>query len=446
MGDMEELLRQARFVRDEPQLLDKAVKCFAPGFTGFSELRRGDRVLINTDSLTDRRVTEAIAQALREVGAYVDIVVTDWTEDREIEEIDEVRASIRREPWVGNEARYVPRRYNDVPWITKVVRDGAYNLLVQGKAYPNDEPFRWEGIPWPQAEQFLSQANTFPRELHELINRKSWAPIWTRGKGSRVHITDPEGTDLSYTLLPESWGASGGMWFNEEPYYGHLMYHPGPPISSNQDATGVVSGTIAHIAKPFPLLRAFVRNGLVTRLEGGGLYGEAWRELLDDTREIQYPQFPARGLFWLWEIAVGTNPRVSRPSAVKMLSTGGSEWERWRSGIVHLGFGTAGPSEAENWAGEQGYPYGHLHIHLQFPTVRIHHQGGGVDVPIKRGRLAALDDPEVRECASQYGDPDELLTEVWVPPVPGISVEGDYESYAADPSRFFGGADDKNSL
>jgi len=30
---------------------------------------------------------------------------------------------------------------------------------------------------------------------------------------------------------------------------------------------------------------------------------------------------------------------------------------------------------------------------------------------VERGRLKALDDPEIRELASQYGEPDQVLAE-----------------------------------
>ena len=56
------------------------------------------------------------------------------------------------------------------------------------------------------------------------------------------------------------------------------------------------------------------------------------------TRSI--PVFRARGLFYLWEVAIGTNPKIMRPSGIERHSSGGFEWERRRSGVIHMGFGT----------------------------------------------------------------------------------------------------------
>jgi hypothetical protein len=59
------------------------------------------------------------------------------------------------------------------------------------------------------------------------------------------------------------------------------------------------------------------------------------------------------------------------------------------------------------------------------------------DIPvIEAGRLSAYDDPDVRDLAATFGDPDELLRDDWVPEIPGITVPGDYAEYAADPTRF----------
>jgi hypothetical protein len=48
--------------------------------------------------------------------------------------------------------------------------------------------------------------------------------------------------------------------------------------------------------------------------------------------------------------------------------------------------------------------------------------------------MTSLDNPEVRALASRYGDPDYLLTEDWIPDVPGINAPGDYlKDYAPNP-------------
>lgn len=424
--DISSLMSCAHFLCQEEGLRRTAV-----GFIGYSGAGKGDKVLIAVDSHYDPRIAEAISAALRERGAKVDLIVVDVGPDRPFDEYDEIRVVIRRGP-----SRLNPRRWEGARWIEELAEKNGYKLLIHGRGggIP-PTPYHYEPIPWQVIEQFASAATTYPREVQRLINQKAWEPIWKKGKGGKIRVTDPEGTDLSYTLWDDYFT---GNWFafNETPFWGHLMAHPWTPVLKKEDATGVIAGTTSHYSKPFPLVRVTVERGKVGRVEGGGLYGEAWRELMEETKEVQYPSFPAKGLFWLWEMAIGTNPKITRPSNIHMLSSGGAEWERRRSGVIHVGCGTAWRATEEEWAAERGIAYGHLHVHLLFPRLDLVTRRGEEIRIIEKGRLAALDDPEVRRAAEKYGDPDELLKEDWIPEIPGITLPGAYEEYAREPARW----------
>jgi len=409
----------------------EGIRRTAVGFIGYSAVSAGDRVLIAVDSHYDRRIPEAIAQVLRDDrGARVDIIVVDIGPDGPFDDRDEIRVIMRRSDY-----RADPRRYEGVPWVEDLAVQGGYKMLIHGRGggHAADPRIRrYEFIPWQLEEQFASRATTYPRELHVLINRKSWDPIWRLGRGGQVHLTDPEGTDITYTLWPEYFSRSGTP-FKETPNWGHLMAHPLPPLVERGDATGVFAGTINHFGRPFPRIVLMMNRGRLEGIEGGGGYGDGWRELLQESRSTRYPCFPREGLFWLWEVAIGTNPKVRRPRSIHLLSSGGSEWERRRSGMIHVGLGTSWRSPYEQWAAQRGLLYGHLHIHLLFPTLDVISKGGQAIRIIDRGRLTAMDDPEVRTAAERAGDPDDLLTEDWIPQVPGISVPGSYAAYARDP-------------
>ncbi|MFQ5852760.1 MAG: hypothetical protein ACE5JU_19550 [Candidatus Binatia bacterium] len=424
--DISPLMPYAQFLCAEEGLRRTAV-----GFIGYSGVDSGDRALIAFDSHYDPRIADSIAAALREKGVRADILMVDVGPDRPFDELDEVRVIIRRGP-----SRMNPRRWEGTRWVEELAEKNGYKLLIHGRGggIP-PTPYHYEPIPWQVLEQFASPATTYPREVQRLINLKSWEPIWERGVGGKIHLTDPEGTELSYTLWDDFFT---GKWFafDETPFWGHLMGHPWTPVLEKEDAAGVVCGTTAHYSKPFPKIRVAINRGRVETVEGGGKYGDAWRELLDETRDVQYPSFPAKGLFWLWEVAIGTNPKIVRPANIHMLASGGAEWERRRSGVIHIGCGTAWRAPEEDWAAEKGVAYGHLHIHLLLPTLEvITRQGERIRI-IERGRLAALDDPEVRRVAQKYGDPDELLKEDWIPEIPGINAPGSYEEYAREPARW----------
>jgi hypothetical protein len=105
-----------------------------------------------------------------------------------------------------------------------------------------------------------------------------------------------------------------------------------------------------------------------------------------------------------------------------------------------MGFGTLWRSAEEKWAGERGLLYGHLHIHLLFPTLTVTTKSGTDYTLIDNGRLTALDDPDVRALAAKYGDPDDLLKEDWIPKIPGITCAGSYNEYAQNPGKWIYGA------
>ena len=402
------------------------------GFVGYGNTIAGNKVLIAVDREYDRAVPHAVAQALRERGARVDILFIDMGEpDREFDFLDEVRVIMRREAWEKN-----PRRWEGLPFVEEFAARRGYDLLIHGKGGPVPKSaHRYEQIPWLRSEHFLQRSTTYPLDLHLLINKKTWDPIWERGRGGRARLIDPEGTDISWTYWDEYYDGTR-YGFSATPRNGHLFSHPVPPLIAKENAAGVVAGTTSHFSRAFPRVKVELEAGQIAKVAGGAAYGDAWRDLLEESKRTQYPCFPRPGLFYLWEAAIGTNPKILRPSGIERHSSGGFEWERRRSGVIHMGFGTLWRAPEEKWAGERGLLYGHLHIHLLLPTLTVTARDGREHVVIREGRLTALDDPGVRKLAATYGDPDELLKEDWIPQIPGITCAGSYDEYATDPGKW----------
>jgi hypothetical protein len=411
-------------------------KSFVP--SGYA-VKPGERVLLAINSFYDSTVVDAIARAIIKAGATVDVISIDMGPERQLEDIDELKGFMHNWPGIEeeNEIRKWPER---VKWVERIAGEEKYDLLIHGVGQPPVQTtFRSDTIPWTCGEIFPSAR--FPREIWDAIEASSWNLIWNKGRGGKARVTDREGTDISFTLFEEYYDldrykdAKCFPFFNEKPVFGHLFARPTPPLYAGKvDATGVVAGTTNHFSCPYPTIKIYVEGGKVVSVEGGGKYGDAWRAGLELTKDIHYPLYPDKGLFWWWELGIGTNPKMSRPSNAFLLSGCGTTIERLRSGVTHFGFGTLPMSPSEQWAREKGLPYGHLHVHLLNCTYEITCKDGTKIKVIDKGHLTSLDDPEVIKVAAKYGDPKTLLKEDWVAPIPGITEPGDYlKDYAPNP-------------
>ena len=403
------------------------------------DIHPGDRVLLAVNSFYDGALVDAVHNAIIKAGATVDIFVKDMGEERELQEIDEFKGFIYnwKDIQPSNEIRNWSARE---PMVDTMALEGGYDQLIHGVGQaPKPTSYKSDTIPWTAGEIFDSAM--FPREVWDLVEAKGWDMIYNKGRGGSVRITDPEGTDITFPLHEEFFdmsryeGSGFKPFFNPKPFFCHYWACPTPPYTlENWDVNGVCAGHLNHFSCPYPTIKVYIEHGKVAKVEGGGDYGQEWREILEATKDIQYPGYPDKGLFWFWEVGIGTNPKMGRPSNAFMLSGCGTTFERLRSGYIHFGIGSMPLSDAEAWAKENGLPYGHLHVHILQSTYEITTKDGEKLYLIKDGHMTALDDPEVREVAAKYGDPDEILKETWIPEIAGVNAPGDYEKdFAPDP-------------
>jgi hypothetical protein len=203
----------------------------------------------------------------------------------------------------------------------------------------------------------------------------------------------------------------------------------------------------------FPHLKAHIEGGQVVKIEGGGKYGNIWREKLEQYRNVKAPpiacgksqamlsedekgtiyELPGPGFFWFYECALGTIPGAFRlPKEGRFECYANMLHERRRSGYFHHGFGL--PAHGQRELIKAGLPWVHVHIHSLFASLKGNTKDRQKVTIVDKGHLTALDDPEVRQMAVRHGNPDELLGEIWVPAIPGINVAGDYmRDYGQDP-------------
>ncbi|HWP84643.1 MAG TPA: hypothetical protein VNN17_05600 [Terriglobia bacterium] len=325
--------------------------------------------------------------------------------------------------------------------IFELAENKGYSVLIYGSGGPhNPIKIPWNYIFWDTLDKFVTSVS-FPMEVQNAIDQAAWA---LATQGVKFHATDPEGTDITWTVRPQAWEEAKKTYGFNIVHEGHLSPMPlGMGIDSfmANDATGVIAGTLNH-AGPFPHLRVNINKGSMSASEGGGRYGQLINMALDKWKNTQLPGHPGPGINKLWEVAIGTNPKGIR---TKNFAEVGGSWERSRSGVIHWGMGSRTgfvmeklmPTEWSEFHAKNDVPSGHLHIHTYFTTLDVTTASGQVLRLLDKGRLTVLDDPKVRQVAAKYGDPDVLLQEVWIPAMPGINVPGNYmEDYGRDPVSY----------
>ncbi|MBI3939375.1 MAG: hypothetical protein HY315_00945 [Acidobacteria bacterium] len=278
-------------------------------------------------------------------------------------------------------------------------------------------------------ESLRDRTPTFPNDLWRLLEDKVMALLpWVE----EVRITDPQGTDMRFKLTADQ----AAMWAKAAYLPNHIYMYPlqgtrdlylreGIRGHIVPDTNGVLAGTANHSGY-HPLIKLYIKHGLLDRIEGGGRYGEIWRKVLEneELKTIQYPYLPHPGMFYLFECSVATNPK----GAI-------------RSGQFHWGFGMESTTpEVNQYAKKRNLPNDHgFHVQTYFTTYEVKIRGADNWLKmVDNGHLVALEDAEVKALATRYGDVGKLLREDRVPAIPGVNVPGDqWKSFAADPVPYF---------
>ncbi|MBI4445531.1 MAG: hypothetical protein HY645_06425 [Acidobacteria bacterium] len=414
---------------------------------GFN-IKGGEKVLFIAQSSWDPLVVEAFVRGLREKNCLVDVIIQQSKAARL--DIHSMSEADRLQDWLRDSPE--PPYYAMAQWLVDASKQ--YDWAIGATGVPNAVRFQW-----PMRELVASAATMLADEILDVVDRKVWEVI---RQAEEIHIVDPEGTDLKRTWFPDYWQVIEGVHPTVktvgENFGGyaasrkmHATYGPGQSekpmirihitgipqgiVLEQSNGEGVAAATSAHQG-PSPRIKLTLQKNEIVKVEGGGRYGKVWGEYLNKYKSVQYPLYPRPGVGWWVEVAIGTHPKAYRAYNVMESATArGEGWleERRRSGVIHLGFGNA-LWENNVWGDQNKLPSSHYHLHLYFATVTARLRNGKEAMIMDKGHLTALDDPEVRQVAAKYGDPDQLLREDWIPAIPGINVPGDYwKDYAQDP-------------
>ena len=347
-------------------------------------IKGGERVLLDTNSATHPLVREAFAQALKELGCEVDVMVRGRPRNRDDQAMGRIMAPRIRER--------LKLDLNTKPeGMTLRPRRGGLALDREEALYYDviiGSGSRMPGLfgidDWATPEALASVGTVYPGEVMDLLDQKVWAVL---RNAERVNITGLQGSDGSFTWFPEWWEIIEGThptirnpgyqstFGTERPgrsefayFAGHVAGVPaGYAAIEQSDFEGVIAGTVGQWNQ-VPKVTVHHKRGEATRIEGGGDYGDMWRESVELTKKIQYPGYPRPGTGWIVEFALGTNPKMIGPMDVEELrnipgrdSRKKIDWVmgRDRSGVFHAGYGTLA---ADWWAKMNEMPVNHHHF------------------------------------------------------------------------------------
>lgn len=355
-------------------------------------------------------------------------------------------------------ANYYPAFFDKHPEIHNVLIDpagaGVFFSKNAGKKHAGKFRGNW---PYVTTTDLMVNPGEFPADVWAMVEEKIAKPARFVSEGT---IDDPQGTHVRWRMSREQ-AARWAQYVNI--VNNHLFVYP--KTAETTELSGVIAGTANHSGF-FPHMAVHLsERGRVVKVEGGGRYGELFRDLINQPKlaNTQVPTAPEKGYWYFTADGLGTNPKYVRN--MQMLEDGSSDYanlpERQRAGVMHLSFSSwaasiDAPQEEVEKAlktGERIGPYAidprdldymhkndlpvrhNVHFHNYFVSVRwkMADTGNWITVTDK-GHLAAFDDPEVRALASKYGDPKEVFSYNWVPAIPGINVAGDYmRDYGSKP-------------
>ena len=345
---------------------------------GIANIQKDENVLllVDTSGFAHPLVIESLAAACQEVGAEVVSAMC-----REFEPRFEEPAKIIQQALLASDVVLFVSSHEAIIHS----RWGRIAILEYGS--------RLVPVLANTPEIMASEWARFPPDIYYAIAKWVYKRIV---KSKTMRVTSAGGTDISCGLSPGHMmgfpQGIDGVPAPPTPKLGQFtMFPPGVfGIMPRHPSNGLIVydallGFKGLCKQP---VKVTIEDGWVANIEGGE-EAKWFEELINEKKKEGISTADS-----FQEVMWGLNPKASIERGLEITHLREGELTR-RAGTLHFGIGVG--SRGFHWDGILIKPF----------TVYADNE-----VIIENGRLKALDDPEIREIARKFGDPDKLLTEL----------------------------------
>lgn len=306
------------------------------------KLAPGEHVILFEDPAFDRGLIEPLRAAIRKAGGVVEEIAAPTSAS--IKTMSAAQRAARDEKWKATFARSTAAIW--LPSDLNAVDDHPFERLVESSKVRSIH-FHWF-LP-PDAADTALVESMYEKAIRvpPAVIAKRIAAVETAIRGKKVHVTAPNGTDLTFEIPANAWvhrntgDASKAKVADARSVRDREEELPASVFRTTdiKGATGTLVGYASFDTRS-PLLKATLANGKVTRLESVKGGEEIVRNWNAATGAKDLPG----------ELVIGTNPELK-----DVLPSGFMPYYGYGAGVVRLALGdnweSGGPNRSSN--GEQ---------------------------------------------------------------------------------------------